>query len=493
MIIYYSDARCGGGKTKWAVEVMATRQTKWLYVVDRRDVFEDRIARLTSESNRTNTRPPVIRSIRSAHGLSEDDKGKASRNVRRDIEYLPIELEHVDHAVAFITHEAMRSADLSGFTGWSIIIDEVPAIFDAESVNTPASVYHFNRCYELSHLTGEWSTVKPVQGAVTMQEIASDEIMSGWAAFHRRATSKEGVAVALQSWEQMSEGPWQWFSIWSPLELSAFDNCYLLANSFTSTICYKLMRHFWSDEIDFRPLTIPSTDKWEHRSVTVRYFVDQHLAGTNFWKSTQGKQATKGWMEWIKSNSSNDSFWATNKWLAGSAPAGMPLLVSTKISGSNALRDRHEASVLYAAKPAPWERMLLRKFDIEPDDVVRSREYEDLIQILFRSSLRVPESTTDLVWNVYDKMQADFIADYLLTSGFNCDVSVVFEDIGINFEATSKATKVKLETPVQKAEKVATRKMTEAERKRAKRAAEKAAQEAAGTYRPRGRPKKKDA
>lgn len=489
MKIYYSDARCGGGKTKWACEYMARHETKWLYVVDRRDVYDDRRQRIEQEALRFNTRP-AYRTIRSGQGLADDVQDQATRNVRREIEYLPVELEHVDHAVCIITHEAMRSCDLSQFAGWSIIVDETPTIFNAESVRTPASTPFFEKTYTLEPFTDKWSRVKPVQGAVSMQEIAQDEIMQGWIGFHRRAISKEGVLVELQAWAEMSSRNWQWFSMWSPHELAAFDKRYFLANSFKQSICYKLIRSNWP-EVEFIALTIPSSEVWKHRKVTIQYLVDKHTGGTNFWtKTPEGKECVKGWFEFVKANASPDGYWACNKKLV--APAGMPgKQVSTKISGSNAYRDCHEASVLYAAKAAPWERTLLRVWDIEPDDVIRAREYEDLIQILMRSSFRIPESSHDLIWTVYDEKQASFIAGYLISGGYNCTVTTEYVEAGINIEKKSKWGTSDQATEAEKIEKATTERLTRAERKRLARAAQKAQREAEGTYRPRGRPKSK--
>jgi hypothetical protein len=60
--INYCSARCGAGKTIYALNLMTSQEWRWLYVVDRRDVIDDRIEALEIAARRNST-SPFIRAI----------------------------------------------------------------------------------------------------------------------------------------------------------------------------------------------------------------------------------------------------------------------------------------------------------------------------------------------------------------------------------------------------------------------------------------------
>ena len=68
---------------------------------------------------------------------------------------------------------------------------------------------------------------------------------------------------------------------------------------------------------------------------------------------------------------------------------------------------------------------------LDHEAVRRDREYEDLIQIVFRSSLRMPDDVRPVTVTVYDKEQATFLADYFKAAGFPFRTSLDFIDLGL--------------------------------------------------------------
>lgn len=89
---------------------------------------------------------------------------------------------------------------------------------------------------------------------------------------------------------------------------------------------------------------------------------------------------------------------------------------------------------------------------ITREDVRRDREFEDLIQIVFRSSLRKPESTETVTLNVYDSEQAEFIRDYFEAACFPFAISLNHHDIGARKTVRKRGPKMAGAVPLAAAE-----------------------------------------
>jgi hypothetical protein len=372
----------------------------------------------------------------------------------------------------------LKTVDTSAFWGWKVIIDEVPTIWQSESVNTPALRHQLEQTYDLVQSDNPaWRKIVPKAGAVTASDLNRDDTMREWAAFHRAASSKHGVYTEIKTWAETVTDRWRWWFIWSPLELRPFAARYIVANAVESSVTYRLIRSQWP-EVTWTPFQLSSSQTWQHRNLTIRYFVTRHIAGSSFWASPDGLQSLIGWAHWIAANTiETDHIWAVNK-KSSAIPAVAKIhgrKVSTKIAGSNDFRDITTASIAYSAKPDSTEIGVFRAFGISPEMVTRAREYEDLIQVLFRTSIRNPTDRRDVTWNVYDKRQAEFLADYLKANGFPITVNLVFEDVGIDIPAIDKTIRAKLRTPDEREALIARARETDAQRKRRVRAEKRAA------------------
>jgi len=84
----------------------------------------------------------------------------------------------------------VKGADLSGFSGWSIDIDEVPKILDVEECQTTASWQFFDGCYSLVPIerSTRFSRILAKTGAPSVADYATDQNMREWVTFHRRVT-----------------------------------------------------------------------------------------------------------------------------------------------------------------------------------------------------------------------------------------------------------------------------------------------------------------
>jgi hypothetical protein len=443
---------------------------------------------------------PVI-----AHAFS----GLGAMRVHQEIAAAPAKYANHEHVVLIMMHEGLKMSDLSGFEGWKLIIDEIPNVWDSASVRTPSLYHQLEACYRLETPKGKtkkekpkeetkigWSKVVMLPDAPSVADLIKDDTMAPWALFHRRVKSRQGVFASLKKWDDSVDGEeWQWYSIWNPAELAAFDDVWIVGNCFSQTVTYKLLKHFYGDDIDFVPFSVGGGVTFARRRLTIRYFTDSHVAATGLFAIPEGHDCVRRWADWIKANTPDQKhYWTANgaqmKTFFYSLPGQW---CSPKIAGSNAFRDYHLCSILYTAKYNPTKDAALTKFGITKADILRSREYEDLIQIAFRSSLRVPESTAPVEVRVYDMQQAEFLRTYLLGAGFDLDVDLVYTDIGINHVVRGKGghpDPTKGLSEIEVPQFVENKKKTRAQKAREGRAVKRAELIAAGLYKSVGRPRK---
>jgi hypothetical protein len=470
--------------------MMAEQAGLWVYAVDRRGEVAAREQVIRDFAKAAGTLPVI------AHAFSN---GMSSLRVHQMVAEAPVKHALQDHVILFVMHEGLKMSDLSGYEGWRLVIDEIPEIWDSAAVRTPSLYHQMDACYRLEKPKDEakvgWSKVVIKPDAPSTRDWSDDTTLAPWALYHRRVKSRQGVYVNLENWTDSADGrEWEWYSIWSPLELAAFDDVWVLGNCFTQTVTYKLMRQFYGDQVEFVPFSVGSGVSFARRKLTIRYFTDSHRAASGFFASPEGQDCIRRWADWVHDNSRDQRhYWCANVKNATSLRYYLPGdNCSSKIAGSNAYRDYTLCSILYSAKPHPSGDKPLRQFGITDDDIKRSREYEDLIQIAFRSSLRVPESVANVEVRVYDREQAEFLREYLLGAGFDLDVELVYQDIGINHIVKSRGGHPNPLEGLSEIEIEAFRenkRKTKAQKQQEYRDRLKAEQVAAGTYRGRGRPR----
>ncbi|MGY0788059.1 hypothetical protein ACW7BJ_01735 [Azospirillum argentinense] len=494
--VFYSADRCGAGKSRDAKRKAARNPGLWVFALQRLDMFAAVEADILEAAKEFGTNPLIVPIC----SVMSGDEERVTFGVRQRVEVAASLYRAEEHVVIIITHAAMKVSDLSGYQGCRIIIDEVPSALESSAEKSPASHKHFAANYNLTvNEESGWSRVTAKADAVTVADIQNDIQMKPWLNFHKLAKSDQGLYCNLKSWGEMAprDRVWNWYSIWSPLELSAFEAVYILGNAFTSTASFMIWIDKFGDQIKFTPYQIKDSRDWKHRKVTIRYFTKRHRDSTYSWTNKdnpEGAIRVKLWAKWIADNSEALShYWTANKalWPMMEEFAIQGDRVSPKIAGSNDYDQKTVCSIIYSSKVNPFERTVFQHFGITPKQVIRSREYEDLIQIMFRSSLRLADDTRDVEIRVYSKDQADFLAHYLTINSFNVDVETVYTDIGLDqFERAKPGPKPKVMTAEEHAKAVQRAKETDAERKRRKRAEQKAEKIAAGTYRGKGRPRK---
>jgi len=424
--IYYSSAACGAGKTTWAVQHMGRTPGRYIYAVDRTEEFDRRHSLIAEEAAEAG-RFIAIRSLSS----------KAGNVVSRDFPLMIERSSDEEHVVVIITHEAMKMVDhfvVEG-RGWSIIIDEDPKVWSSGSFDLGASTPFWEATYNLKPFAKGYSKLLPKADAPSSRALAADDLTRPVAALHNRV-QRGGAVVNLEAWEELQHRKrLTYFSIWDVTELAVYDRAVILANSFTSLITYRLCATLHPGVI-WKPISIGQNGVWQGRDLTIRYVAEDHRAGSTFFETTEaGQRAVQAWCAWVRTNvTAGQHYWAANKKRGDLKLPG--LQVSPKIAGSNEYRFLTECSVLYSAKASDAENKVFAAMTcglLDHDAVRRDREFEDLIQIVFRSSLRMPDDVRPVTVTVYDKEQATFLADYFKAAGFPFFTSLEFIDLGLTY------------------------------------------------------------
>lgn len=425
-IYYFSSASCGSGKTEWAIRQMVQNRGRYVYVVDRTDEFEGRRERISGVSAEVGNWPAV-------RALSS----KAGDVVTRDFPHTIDQLSLSPHAILIITHEAMKLVDHTVVAGheWQIIIDEDPKIWSHAAFDLPASQAFWANTYNLETFMDGYSTIRPKADAPTWREMMADDFARPFAPLHARLDRGQTV-VNIENWADLPKRKrLSFFSVWNVEELLVYDRVTFLANSFESLVTYRLITALF-ESIKLVGIPLIRAVSWKPRRVSINYVASNHRAGTNFFvNSPQGQKAVEAWAAWVNGRAEAvHHYWATNRSRAITLPGQR---VSPKIAGSNAYRHLTQCSVLYTAKASSTESRIFAALTdglITAEEVMRDREYEDLIQIVFRSSLRMPDDDRPVTLNVYDREQAEFLEGYFRDSCFPFEVVLDHHDIGIDFE-----------------------------------------------------------
>ena len=491
MKIYYRDDPCGVGKTRAELIRMVSEPGRYILALDRRSAIADRCRELLAHAAEAGT-APVVQVLCSpgdgGHLIGLPATVQVASTARHnsvlaDIAALP-EVTTAEHLIVLVTHEGLRQSDLSNYGGWQLVIDEAPSAWEHASEVSPALYSHLQASYTLEPIeqTG-WSMVRARDEALTLGDIRRDHTMHPWANFHRRVISRRGVAASVRDWSEVCSGrSWSWWSIWSPVELAAFDRVVVCAHAFPASLTGRLWAANWPG-IAWERVPTPSVRAWAPRRVTICYAA-LHEAGTYFWSTPLGRSCLERWAGWI----------------AGMYPevGGLPHLYAANIAnfglleeagiggdrqtiqvaGSNAWAHVHDVSVAYAGKASPQEATILGQLGVSSAQVTQAREGDSLVQFVSRSSVRDFASTADVRINLYDAFQARVVADYL-ERHHPFDVMVEHVEIGIS--EVEKPKRGRPPVVMSEVERVALqtwRRTTKAEHQRRRRAAQRSSKPA---------------
>ena len=486
MDINYRDAACGVGKTLAEIIRMVTTPAQYLFAVDRRSAIPERGTEIIRQMTAAGTNPEIVAIFSSPDGplpflpaRLQVAEATMRTSVLAEIAALPDRHAHEPHIIVVVTHEGLKQSDLSGFEGWHLIIDETPTAFECDSACTPAMGAFFTTHYTLKPFGPAHSEVRLRDDTgLTSARLRQDDTLSRWADFHKRVVSRRGLITSLRDWSEMGNGrAWSWWSCWSPLEMAAFDSVTICAHAFRRSLTAIVWESVYGAEINFVPVQTTSSRVWCGRDVLIRYAAPLHTSGSHFWDQPTGRLCLTAWRDWIASeypegdrphlltsNGKLRSIFEAVR-IAGEFP-------TVRVAGSNGWADIHDASICYAAKVRPAEKTVLESLGVDPGEVTRAREHEDIIQFAMRTSIRDPLSTETVRINVYDYAQASMLAAYLAEHYPAMTVETRLEDIGISHVMKPPVGRPRVEkTEVERQAGAAHRRGKKAESQRKRRAA----------------------
>ncbi|MFZ6761410.1 hypothetical protein [Pseudoroseomonas sp. WGS1072] len=468
--IRYSAELCGAGKTWWACRHIAEKAGRYLLVVDRRAVFSDRKNLISRFASEVGTFPKIVEIF------SASDEWIGGRpDVRRAVREAGCEHASQKHVVVLLTHEALKSSDLSTYRdNWHCIIDEVPTLWTHSEVCSPVLGQLLEKTYNLEPILKEgWSALRVKADGPSLTDYYADTVLSGWGDIHRQIRDRDAFAK-IGSWQDAaSRSSWSLVSIWNPESLRAFSQVTLLGNAFEHTVTYKLLERHFGDVVKLEPFAVPTTRHvtWQPRKLLIRYFAKSHRAGSAFWATADGRECLRRIPWWVNAHTQRGAhYWSCNNSLYGSGQVMDGRRVSPKIAGENGLRNLTCGTFIYSAKPSQREREALSLFGISFDEVVRSREYEDLIQMLWRSSLRDAADTRSVEFRVYDQQQAELLLGFMAQAAPHVAVTLEQIDLGLDAFKPRKTGRPKKDlTVVEATAKKEREKLQAAERQRKRR------------------------
>ncbi|WP_457090446.1 hypothetical protein [Microvirga sp. P5_D2] len=129
---------------------MASGKGRYVFATSRIDLIEERIQDLKRQVIATGMNPTV----HAIHGETECGRGPVLAQIAEAASLH----QHEGHVVVLITHEGMMGANLDGFAGWHIYIDENPAAVCSNVFRVPATATYLEAAYDLVPLEGtKWS------------------------------------------------------------------------------------------------------------------------------------------------------------------------------------------------------------------------------------------------------------------------------------------------------------------------------------------------
>ena len=409
------------------------------------------------------------------------------------------------HAILIITHEALRSIDLSPFTEagalWQVRVDEVPDALVSGTFKAPAAAQYLETVYDLAPAdVKDWwrATLKP--DAPAPSALMADTHLRDLVAFDKRARSHHGggVLVNVGDWRDatLKGRTVQWYSVWTPAALNGFASVEIAGANFRTSLCGLASQRLDAGQVEYVEERLGAGQRRGHPTVVLRYFTHGHTGSTTWWANGPGKQhlnsvvrhlTTVRDLGYFSGNECVTSYF--DGWLNHAEE------VRPKQAGTNGLIHHTSCAFVYSNKAQTADDPIRVALGFTADEIKRARETEDVIQFAMRGAVRDPTFTGTYTVYLYDRAQADALGDYLRANGVTDDVLIEgVEEAGIldaQRPASRKGKKGALEAVggSYAAQKQA-RLDADAERKRRKRAEAKAVKEANGTLRKRGRPRK---
>ena len=391
-------------------------------------------------------------------------KGKVAERLEHARSEIVREGRH--HAVILTTHDAMMGSDLSLFAGWHARIDEAPAAVQAGSFNISEIRAALKERFSLHTKPGhDWSSLtligdkpswKRLQGSLGAKELVE---------FYKQAANPARVFVSTPDWDATDDI--DWFSMWTPLELSGFASVQIAGSSYSSSVGYLGAKALFDDLLGFDERDVPVV-RTVQPSISIHYFTEGHRGSTTFWDTSDGRLQIKHVCDHLAKKLPKASFWSGNTVVQNLMEHRLKGdLIKASAAGLNKHRNRQHCAIIFSGKATNADKGMMAVFNLTKNHIERAREDELIRQFVMRGAIRNPAYDGAYDIYVYEKVQADRLKGH-----FEDLLFTKVEMVGV-VEAGLMKVRRKADGPTEKekADKKADRNKKAADRERDKRAA----------------------
>ncbi|MBL6454528.1 hypothetical protein JMJ55_04275 [Belnapia sp. T6] len=489
----------GCGKTKELLVEMTSVPGRYVFALPTTELIDEKLGDLHNKAAKSGTRP-VILAIHSR--VARRRSASINREIAEAIEAYSL----LPHVILVVTHEGMMATDFACASSrpWHVRIDEVPSATVAGEFRIPSSSRFFEASYDLSPVEGtEWHLVSLSGNAPSMSDMMADDLVKGVLAFHKRAKSPQGIFVDVPDWRDARDRDRtvRWWSAWTPAELAPFATSMIAGAGFFHSLTHLTTRKWSGEEVEFVRREVEANNRAGKPKVRIRYFTHGHRASTEWWfpkdpkKSREGKRCLAAVCRHLE-GVHDLGYWSGNNEVVSYFERRLDgEQVRPKVAGSNLYRRHTSCAFIYSSKVRPEDSILLNVFGLTREEVERAREQEDIWQFVMRGAIRMAEFDSIYTVYLYDRGQAETLAEMLRSEGISEDVTLepVHEAGILDVERPKPGPRPGAKAAQSEKsfeERETERRAADRERKQRQREKERAAREAAGTVRGRGRPTK---
>lgn len=442
----------GSGKTELLISEMATNPARYLVAYPTMRLISEAEKRINAAAKAAGTSPVVV---------TVHSRKKAKFPVAEAISALPT-IHTGEHVVVLVTHQGMMDADLNGFEGWTLVIDELPASVLNGSMPIPVTSRVLDEVYTLTPVGDGWYRVGVKEDALGNAD--ADEFFRK-SPFHRRARQGRlfidvpGFAALVGDRTAVN-----WYAAWTLDEVAAFDRVTIAGASVLDSL---LLRTATGIDLEVKDISPVRTAK---PHIIIRYYADQHGGSSTFWQTELGQTCLSAVAADLAER--DIAYWSCNDVITADLAEVGGRKVPPKMAGSNILRQMESCAFIYSAKALLTDIALRSVYGLTKDDIKRQRETEDVWQFAWRGAIRNPDFGGRYVVYLYDHEQATTLATMFASVGITAELELI----------ETAATSVVRERAKPGPTPIGDAPMSAAERKRNQRARERKIKEARASF-----------
>ena len=410
MITYnFLSAECGAGKTTAIINKMAKEKGRYVYAAPTIRTLNQTLENLKKAA-------PSFRCILINNEISTATVPEQLLSAKTEIDDLYNDVP----VTIFVTHAALTLCDWSPFTAFNLIVDEItePVRIWAEDFRTHKDV--LARYLQLETPDEVVSRVIPTsEGNLLLTSGNYDKVQKAVRDLLELSARKRSTLYAMsESWNDYRTQK-HFIHSFEPSIFQDFASVLMVGDDFERSILYRIWSkeiHFQAANIQMRKRKVPLFDR-----ATITYFSDRNASMT-FFNSKDDPLMQIG----KKLQDRDVEFWTTNADYRGklSRLLSSEQFVSPKAHGQNHLMNRTSVAWLCALKPANDDAAVYELlYSISRTELVEWREHNAMYQFVMRSALRDFDSQEPVKVYVFDRAQAEYLADrFGLSEGsISCD------------------------------------------------------------------------